>query len=168
MSKKKTLKGLAPNKKTNRVRQEDVEQSIFRPQANVVGDHVDRDFFKNPEREVIVYTIFGQHDDLDEAGCPLILDADEQHLAEDNPRAFAKSVKLEHKNTKYYYIKRTANGFFFNPSGIDEGNQIKFANHAGRKVYEFSEVNKKVFTFYLQFLKTKNTAHLRRAERETR
>jgi len=48
-----------------------------------------------------------------------------------------------------------------------EGMAKKQLRHAGRPEWEFKETNEQVFTKYIKFLKTKNTAWLNNAERES-
>ena len=82
-----------------RVRQRDVEQAIFRPKdpndEDTLPDHLAQ-WGDAVEREVVVYTIFGKHDDLDSEGRPILEDYTDDDGdsvdAEDEPNAYAKSV----------------------------------------------------------------------------
>jgi hypothetical protein len=47
-----------------------------------------------------------------------------------------------------------------------EGQSNKFLAKAGKPEYSFKEVNEKTFSFYVNFLSTKNTAWLSNTERE--
>ncbi len=147
-----------------RVRQEDMEEAIFRPKmqegvlshrASVIGD-------------AIVYTAFGKNDDEDEEGNPLLWDFeykdDEGGVlpAEDRDEAYAKVVQSD--TGESYFIKKGPGGFF-NPTGMfSEGNANK--KRLGMQQWQYFRVNKKVFTYYLTFLRTKNVAWLKNAERE--
>ena len=135
----------------------DADKAIFRPNANIYEDSTDIN--EEIERGYVCYTLFGKHDDVDENGNPVI------HVDEDHPNVFAKLVVLTGKNP-HYFVRSTANGHFFNPMGIDNESHLKVANKTGRREYEFVAVNKKVFQLYVHFLKTKNHAHLRTAQRE--
>lgn len=151
MSKKKSA-----NK--NRVSVRDIDSAIFRPSNNVKDPNIDNNFMEELDRDTVCFTIFGKHDYLDGNGMPIIDD-------EDNLNVLAKIVVINNGYPKYM-IKRDSNGRLFNPLGIDEGGHNKFIHHAGKEQYEFRSVNKNAFSYYIQFLKTKNMAHLRTAERE--
>lgn len=148
------------NKNTKNVRVRDWQQAIFRPQSpeNVKQANVDTDVGKELEREVMCFTVLGKHDYLNNSEDPMMHD-------ESNKDVLAKIVTVNEGNPRYL-IKRDSNGRLFNPLGMDEGRHNKFLHHAGKDQYEFRGVNRKAFDFYLQFLKTKNLAHLRTAERE--
>lgn len=79
--------------------------------------------------------------------------------------AFAKLRRLNGRDR--FYIKRDSSGHLLNPfGGLVEFRHMKEIKKAGRAEFEFKEVNKKVFTLYLNFLKTLNIAWLNNAERE--
>lgn len=102
------------------------------------------------------YTIFGQHDYLDNNQNP---------RTSESGNVLAKSVKYEHR-TKHF-LKVGDHGKLYNPIGLySEGTSDKFMSKIGRKAWEFKEVSPMVFDLYVKFLKTKNTAWLRNAERE--
>lgn len=103
------------------------------------------------------YTIFGNHVYLDDNGNP--------RVNEDSKNTFAKCVSSE--NGTRYFIKVGLYGKIFNPIGLySEGRQNKFLSKAGKKEYDYKEVNQKVFDLYVNFLRTKNQAWLNNAERE--
>ena len=99
--------------------------------------------------ESSLYTIFGKHDWLDNG--------------EDS-----KSAQIHAKlSGSKMYVKRGRHGHLFNPIGLySEGTEYKQKRHAGKPEWELKPVNKKAFDFYINFLKTKNVAWLRNAERE--
>jgi|TARA_Y100000310_G_scaffold207268_2_gene207740 hypothetical protein len=108
-----------------------------------------------------LYSIMGKHDWLDEEGFPRLnsenVDAAQVH---------AKVVKDSNRNPKFY-AKRGRHGRFFNPIGLySEGTEYKQTRHAGHPEWELKSVSQKAFSFYINFLKTKNTAWLSNAERE--
>ncbi len=123
------------------------------------------------DREVVVFTLFGKHHDIDEHGYPILYDVeyeDEQiEYAEDSANAYAKVVYIRGKSK--YYIKASSDGDMYNPIGLYEGGgkDTKRVN-LGRPEWEFEEVRKRPFEFYINFLKTKNQAYLINAEREVR
>jgi hypothetical protein len=111
----------------------------------------------------VCYTLFGQHDYLDENDMPCLFD--DEIPAEESDFAYAKTVTVNNK-TKFF-VKRGDHGKLFNPIGMsDEWTHRDFRNKTGKKQWNFMEVNERVFTFYIRFLKSKNTAHHMNAERE--
>jgi hypothetical protein len=104
------------------------------------------------------YTLFGQHDDLDQEGNPTT-------LKEKNTYAYIKSNEDQSKQS--YYIKVGLYGKVYNPIGLySEGKANKFLSKVGKNEYNFAKVNQRVFDMYLNFLRTKNLAWLNNAERE--
>lgn len=104
------------------------------------------------------YTLFGQHEDLDEEGNPVT-------LKEKNTYAYIKTNKTNHKQA--FYIKVGLYGKVYNPIGLySEGKANKFLSKVGKNEYNFTKVNQRVFDMYLNFLRTKNIAWLNNAERE--
>ena len=84
---------------------------------------------------------------------------------------YAKRITITGEGgTRYkYYVKFGINGFMYNPWGLySEGMHNKQAKHSGKMAWTFREVNNKSFSYYLDFLRTRNTAWLNNAERETR
>lgn len=106
--------------------------------------------------EHIFYTIFGDHEELNDKGDPVVSSQE---------KALAYS-RISSKN-KQFYIKVGLYGKIYNPIGLySEGKSNKFLSKVGKQEYNFVKVNNKVFDMYLQFLKTKNIAWLNNAERE--
>jgi len=112
------------------------------------------------DESTYLYTILGNHDWVDEDGFPRM------NTKEFDPaQVHAKAVK-DSSRTKFY-IKRGRYGKPFDPMGIyTEGTEYKQKRHAGKPEWELKQVNKKAFDFYINFLRTKNSAWLRNAERE--
>lgn len=112
----------------------------------------------------VVYTMSGKQDFLDEDGYPRLNDLSGKK-AEDRHEAHAK-VLPDGDKTKFF-AKIGRHGKLYNPIGMySEGTSAKHVKHAGRPEWVFREVTKKVFDYYIQFLKTKNAAWLNNAERE--
>jgi len=121
----------------------------------------------NNSRFVTVYTFAKGDRDENESGYPIIeLDRGVTHdeiFTMDN----AYAIKLEIGTRIKYYVKRGRHGRLFNPIGLySEGQSKKQLRHAGRPEWTFSECNERVFSYYIEFLKTRNAAWLNNAERE--
>ena len=145
--------------RSSRVRPHEADDAIFRPHNDLPGDtHTDRAFGRKPQRELMLFTIFGKHDFLADDGSPLLVD-------EADSMVFAKKIWVNNGNPSYQ-IKRAVDGRLFNPIGADEGRHNKTI-HGAKGEYNFRPVNKKVFELYIKFLTTKNQTFLRSAERET-
>lgn len=118
------------------------------------------------EEKTVVYTFFGKHDLEDEGGYPLLdmSDIDIDNILKD-PEVCA--VKTMQRGVNKYYVKRGKYGHLFNPIGIySENTQYKQERHAGKPLWTLRLATKKVFEYYINFLKTKNIAWLNNAERE--
>jgi len=104
------------------------------------------------------YTLFGQHEDLDNEGNP---------TTTDEKRGYAYARINDQNQTANYFIKIGLYGKIFNPIGLySEGKENKFLSKIGKSEYNFTKVNQKIFDMYLNFLRTKNLAWLNNAERE--
>lgn len=127
--------------------------------GNLTMDNI---FKPNPEKTdedkmVTYYTLIGKHKFIDNDKNP--------RLETDTDNVFAK--KITNNSSCRYYIKVGTYGKIYNPIGLfSEGTANKFLARAGKKAWEFKEVNSKVFDMYIKFLKTKNMAWLNNAERE--
>jgi len=148
--------------KSTRIRQKEMEQAII-PLKRKVNP-------KPPTATTLVFTMFGKHDELvnergkndDEDGYPLIYGPD----ADKKSDAFAKTI-IGTRTTRYF-IKQNGKGKFFNPIGMyEELVHNKQRKHIGQDEWTYTEVNHKVFMYYLAFLKSKNLAHLLNAERSS-
>ena len=116
----------------------------------------------NPEVEHIskFYTIFGQHDFL-ENNLPCLI---EKEKILDDVKMFAYSI--QHGNVITYFCKVDKHGRLYNPIGMNSQNEVRRNKQRSRDNWQFRKQEKKVFDYYLQFLKTKNPAHLNVAQRE--
>lgn len=103
------------------------------------------------------YTLIGQHE---------FLDTDKNPRTQTEKSTVCAKKIITDKTTKFF-IKTGVYGKIYDPIGLySEGTAAKFLARAGKKAWEFKEVNSKVFNMYLSFLKTKNKAWLTNAERE--
>jgi hypothetical protein len=113
---------------------------------------------------VAVYTFIGEQDRLDQQGFP-ILDLEYEDDVFEEPDAYA--IKLVKGRKTNYYVKRGKYGKLFNPIGMySEGRKNQQMRHAGRPEWRFEPTSEKIFTYYINFLKSKNAAWLNNAERE--
>lgn len=128
-----------------------MENYIFSPRKSTSDE--------SSNTEPVYFTLYGQHDFIDDDGNP--------RANIDNKSILAKTSISENNNQSYYFLKVGAHGRIFNPMGLySEGKQLKFMSKIGKNEFEFKKVNKKVFDLYLNFLRTKNIAWLNNAERE--
>jgi len=68
-----------------------------------------------------------------------------------------------------YYIKMSTKGELYDPWGIyTEGQNHKYARHAGQSAWKYRRVTELCFKYYLNFLRSRNKAYLLNAEREVR
>lgn len=112
----------------------------------------------NEDPSIISYTILGKHNGIDDEGYPLI-DNDSDKVYAQHHLIINRDGHAVHK----YLVRRGRGGYFFNPIGMYESNSNK---NVAYERWSLKEVLPKVFNLYLQFLKTKNVAWLRNAERE--
>jgi len=154
-----------------RIKLSEIDDSIFRPNDNV--EMLDDD--RSINSSVVVYTIIGKQDELDEDGFPMIFDTVEERTngndivvkAEDADIAYAK--KLFNGKRYKYYVKANNRGDLYNPYGMYESDQHKRKKHmSGELVWRFQEVNIRVFELYMSFLRTNNMAWLNNAMRAYR
>tara|TARA_R110000796_G_scaffold1193_3_gene4665 strand:+ start:1807 stop:2187 length:381 start_codon:yes stop_codon:yes gene_type:complete len=122
---------------------------------------INEDKIEERSRTVDVFTISGKQTEKDSEGFPM-LDEDQ----EDHHDAHAKKITTGSRIK--YYVKRGRYGKLYNPIGMySEGTSKKQVRHAGRPEWEFKETNEDVFRKYINFLRTKNTAWLHNAERDS-
>ena len=118
---------------------------------------------KKPKRSETIYTVSGQQDYLEKGKYPCV--KTDSKTAQESPNAFAMKITIGQR-TKYY-AKRGKYGRLYNPIGMfSEGTASKRLGHAGKFEWKFTEVGKRAFEFYRDFLRTKNIAYLHNAERE--
>jgi hypothetical protein len=119
---------------------------------------------ESDHRELEVYT-FGNHADYeDDKGFPRLDITNDDNNVFHLPTAHA--IKSVTGNVTRYYVKRGKDGILFNPIGMySEGTEYKKMRQ-GKAMWELKKTSKRVFEFYIQFLKTKNIAWLNNAERE--
>ena len=109
-------------------------------------------------RKVLSFTVKGKEDYYDDDGYPIVKD-------ENDIRCHAKIVQTG--TGLRYFVKTGKTGRLYNPIGLfDENQQNKQMRHAARPQWKMQQTKKKVFEYYLEFLKTKNPSWLHNAERE--
>lgn len=111
---------------------------------------------KAAKPDVILYTLFGRHKEIDEEGNPIVYDEN---------KAYAKQVL---QGTRYVYFVKVGNsGHLFDPLGLYASREeSKLSMTRGKPEIRFVQTNQKVFDHYIAFLRTKNKAHLSYATRE--
>ena len=135
-----------------------LENDIFQPkkQQNRVTDNDDA-----------VFTLVGKQDYFDEERYPIIEDLDQNGQfveAEERDQAYALR-RVGTDMTRYYLKFGGPGGRLFDPMSVD-GDRYGRKLLPGLGEYRWREVNRKAFSYYINFLKTKNKAYLRNAERE--
>lgn len=157
MPRKKDLRAIDESKPI-RVRQSDLSNCVLPLNIKRKG--------QNPltptttkTQKTVRFTIYGKHNRLCdingnevENGFP-ITDDDDECMA-----------RVDYVTPPKYYIKVDATGKPYNAIGIESGTLNKDLKY--KKQWNFKEVNKKAFNFYLNFLKTKNLSWLNNAGRE--
>ena len=120
---------------------------------------------KESHKEIMyAYTFSGEEDLKDELGYPMV-DIKKVKDVFTDYKVFALKVVIG--NSIKYFVKRGKFGKLFNPIGLySEGTARKYNNHAGKPEWTLQQTNKKVFDFYINFLKTKNPAWIINADRE--
>ena len=107
--------------------------------------------------EVVFFTISGKENLTDEEGYP-ILTSDKKDLI-----CARLDTNGDHNR---YFVRRDGDGSFYNPIGLySDGYMTRTGKRISKPELDFRTVNQNVFYLYLQFLKTKNEAWLRNAER---
>jgi|TARA_R110002020_G_scaffold46539_17_gene132387 hypothetical protein len=110
-----------------------------------------------------VFTFWGKHDFEDIKGFPM-LNLNKKENAFDMIDAYA--VKITRGSKSSYYVRRGKHGRLYNPIGMySEGNANKKLRQ-GQFEWNLKPTSQKIFDYYTNFLKTKNTAWLNNAERE--
>jgi|688.fasta_scaffold518062_2 hypothetical protein len=105
------------------------------------------------------YTIAGSEDFKDDEFNP--------RLNVENNQTYAKSIYIPDNNSTRYYVKLDSRGKLFNPmSKFNESVSQNFINRVCKENTKFQDVNPKIFSMYLRFLRTKNESWLNNAERE--
>lgn len=113
------------------------------------------------------FCFWGEHDYEDESGYPMRFFDQESELEEVFGDYDVYAIKVTVGRKANYYVKRGKHGHLFNPIGMySEGTNRKQMRHAGKPEWSFVITSEKIFGYYINFLKTKNIAWLRNAERE--
>jgi hypothetical protein len=104
------------------------------------------------------YCVKDKEDFLDNGGLP--------RKNQDSDDVLAKKI-IKDGGQPQYYIKVSNINKLYNPVNvIQEEKAYSFLDNVCRPSDRFKSVNSKVFDLYLNFLSTKNTAWLYKAERE--
>lgn len=144
----------------HRIRAEDLTQAICRQDSTVVS--------APSVIETVVFTIKGKQNDLDDNDYPILWDVqyeDSGKLVQAETREEAYAMKRSNCGVVNYYVKM-ASGTILNPNSMYAEFKHQKRSKIGEKIYQFQRVGKKVFEYYLQFLKTKNATWLANAQRE--
>jgi hypothetical protein len=123
---------------------------------------------RRPVKEVtakstIYYTIFGEHDDLVNMSGDMDQDGYPVYFGDDHPEKIYAKASIGPQNK--YYIRLDNIGHFFNPIGLLTSSSHNKYRYIKDQKYSFVEVNPEVFRQYVMFLKTRNDAWYRQAER---
>jgi hypothetical protein len=105
--------------------------------------------------DLVLYTIFGKHD---------LLDGNSNPLTDNEKVAFAK--KQKNGKSYQYFVKGDGAGRLLNPLGLFSAYERKYDSTKGKMIFKFVRCDKKVFDYYVSFLRTQNSAWLKHAERE--
>jgi len=120
------------------------------------------DFFIKQKEETLdksteLFTIIGKHQFLDKNKNPRV----------NTETADTCAKKVTSNSSTKFFIKTGIYGKIYDPIGLySEGTSAKFLARAGKKAWNYKQVNSRVFDMYLSFLRTKNKAWLTNAERE--
>lgn len=104
------------------------------------------------------YCLVGNEDNLDDNGFPVV--------TKDSKLVLAKRVDQTDSQPQYY-VKISNQNKLFNPldSGLED-KAYSIVDNVCRPADKFKSVNANVFNLYLNFLSSKNTSWLNKAERE--
>lgn len=105
-----------------------------------------------------MYCLIGTEDFIDDKGHPSTL--------KDTEKVLAKTIQ-RNSDPIQYFIRLSNNNKLYNPiSPTDEDSRSSVVDNTCRPTTRFTTVNQMVFNYYLQFLSSKNTLWLNKAERE--
>ncbi len=95
----------------------------------------------------------------------------EEVRAENTEGDVAAKEEVFSDGTSRYFVKRATVGFnagnFYAPYGATAkpNDLARYDTQSGRRYYEYKAVGENVFSSYLEYLRSRNPAHLRQAER---
>ena len=116
------------------------------------------DITQPTKTDVVFFTLSGKEDVVDEDGYPVLT----SHKID----LICARLDISGDHRKYQ-VRRDGNGSFYNPQGLySDGYMTRTGKRISKPELDFRTVNQSVFQLYLQFLKTKNEAWLRKAERK--
>jgi hypothetical protein len=152
-----------------KIHNRDISDCIVKPKAEETT-------YTPSENDDLVFTMIGKGDEtVDENGnCssdgyPLLWDIAEENKsvtpAKDRSEAYARSIKGT--NGRLFYVKRDSKGGLYDPiQTLPNSRHAKSLHKAENSVFMFKQVSHKVFSYYLNYLKTKNASWLKNAQRE--
>lgn len=114
------------------------------------------------------YGFASTYDYLDSDRYPRI-DLDKRNLTTEEEIIESKEVNalvVTSARKKTYYVKKNSNGKLFNPLDMFDELKGKRTKRESRPTWTMTRVEERVFQHYLNFLATRNTLHLQKAERE--
>jgi hypothetical protein len=124
----------------------------------------------NSNIESCYYTLIGEEDFIDEDGYPRISSSESQLIVA------KKTNNKKHKNINVtnnyfsFYLLLSPNNIIFNPtklySPIKNKTQFHFIDDICKGSWSFKEVSQYTFDKYLTFLRTKNLAWYKDAQRD--
>ena len=85
-----------------------------------------------------------------------------------NPKCYAKKVTIESKagTQEKFYVKYDNKGFMYDPWGLYTEGTEERKLYGDEPAGSFRKVSNRPFSYYLQYLETRNKAWLHNAERE--
>ena len=86
----------------------------------------------------------------------------------DHSKCYAKKITIQSKSgtKEKFYVKYDNKGFMYDPWGLyTEGTEEKKL-YGDKPTWSFRKVGERPFSYYMDYLKTRNKAWLRNAERE--
>lgn len=93
-----------------------------------------------------------------------------QEIDVNSPKCYAKKITIQSGAgiKEKFYVKYDNKGFMYDPWGLyTEGTEEKKL-YGDEPTWSFRKVDEKSFSYYLDYLKTRNKAWLHNAEREAR
>jgi methyl coenzyme M reductase gamma subunit len=120
---------------------------------------------KSAKDGVYAYGFGHDYDYLDEGRYPIVEATLEELKDEtDSLGGYVHAYTATQNGRTKYFIK-FSNGRLYDPTDIYNSNRALYRNVSGQIKWSYREVNKNVFKYYIEFLKTKNPAWISNAMR---
>lgn len=133
-----------------RVRNEDIQEAIFRP----LGEQKQLEPFVGDGE--IYFTLKGlEEDEID--GIPVVYNKNSKNI-------FAK--KITERGSTTFWIRIAKDGKFYNHLGLDGEKIVREKFYEKETKNKFIKTNKQAFNLYCKFLSTKNVRYLKASEKE--